>query len=253
MERRRGRMGRRLAAERILMHYARMLQEELPIRLARRILDLDGMPLLRETPSVQLVKGIYIDSFLDLLEADDPGASPAAEKVFGRLLAKLYRKHSTVLLQMAQGAHELRSAVRNGQVPGTKFDRQDDPSSLTFSQYDECQSFLDRFYSSRVGIRVLAGQYLALREQLMDLEHPTISSDYVGMVCKRTSPYSIVQHAIQDATRLCVDQFGSAPYRDGRGPCGSSLFVHPDSRTLHHVGAHQERNACYHGLASRQN
>ena len=138
--------------------------------------------------------------------------SPLAEESFGQLLDRLYRKHSTVLLQMSQGAHEFKQLAKEGQIPGTAYDRPDDPSSLTFLQHEECEAFLDRFFSSRVGIRVLAGQYLALRDQLLDRpQEPGISSDYVGMICKRTSPYRIVNRAIEDATRLCEDQFGFAP------------------------------------------
>lgn len=69
----RGRMGHRLASERVLMQYAQTLQKELPISLARRVIDLDRIPKLRDMPSVQSVKRIYVSSLLAILDAEDPG------------------------------------------------------------------------------------------------------------------------------------------------------------------------------------
>jgi Mitochondrial branched-chain alpha-ketoacid dehydrogenase kinase len=72
LNQRRGRVGQRLEAERILMKYAQMLQKELPIRLARRVIDLENVPKLRDMPSIKAVKGIYISSLLAILDAEDP-------------------------------------------------------------------------------------------------------------------------------------------------------------------------------------
>ena len=86
-----GRLGRRLAAERILMKVATMIHRELPIRLAHRIQDLDQVPKMRDMPSVHVVKGIYISSFLDLLQAPPP-TTLDLEASFGELLNNLYKK-----------------------------------------------------------------------------------------------------------------------------------------------------------------
>jgi pyruvate dehydrogenase kinase 2/3/4 len=40
--------------------------------------------------------------------------------------------------------------------------------------------------------------------------HPN-DDQYVGMIYKHTSPYDIVQRAIHDATRLCINRYGAAP------------------------------------------
>ncbi len=195
-----GRLARRLEGERGLMNFAQLLKQELPIRLAHRIQDLDMIPYLRDMPSVQKVKGVYIHSFQELLEIENP-TTPALETKFGHLLHELYQNHSQVLLQMAKGAWEFKSQIG-------------DPD--TFDQHEECHDFLNRFYASRVGIRVLAGQYLAVRQQWsQELKSFRVSSTpskhYIGMICQEASPYEIVQLAIKDATRLCVSQFGRAP------------------------------------------
>ena len=224
------RLGQRLIHERILIRYAQLLQRELPIRLAHRIQDLDRIPHLRDMPSVQMVKGNYIHSLLDILTMGGSNDSsdrnreqsdgltietPEQEAAFGDMLTELYQQHSDVLVQMAQGAMEFRRAVQEGKIPHSQVDQQrnDVPIRITFAQQEECHGCLNRFYHSRVGIRVLAGQYLRLRNQLLlendRYSHPYYnpSKNFVGMICKNTSPYEIVQNAVDDATRLCQYQF----------------------------------------------
>ena len=45
-----GRMGQRLATQRILIQDACFLRQEIPIRLAHRIRDLDRVPMMRDMP-----------------------------------------------------------------------------------------------------------------------------------------------------------------------------------------------------------
>jgi pyruvate dehydrogenase kinase 2/3/4 len=145
---------------------------------------------------------------------------------------------------MAQGGYEFRQLVRQGRVLGTSYDSLDDPSKFNFFEHDECQAFLDRFYSSRVGIRVLAGQYLALREQLLQIPSvstQSVSKDYIGMICKRTSPYRIVHRSIQDASRLCEDQFGFAPTVSVRGRVDLTFSYVPTH--LHYIMLELIKNA----------
>jgi pyruvate dehydrogenase kinase 2/3/4 len=187
---------RQVATERILMQVASFVRRDMPIRLAHRIHDLDRIPMMRDMPSVQTVKGVYINSFLELI--DQPKiTSPEDEDDFARTLENLYKNHSNVLIQMARGAYELREAVRKGEIPGKL------TGDIDFARMDACHAFLDRFYMSRIGIRVLAGQYLALREGPM--------KNYVGMICSQTSPFEIVRHAANDATMMCARKYGDAP------------------------------------------
>ena len=227
-----GRLAQRQASEQALMELAQLLKDELPVRLAHRIQDLDGIPQLSDMPSVQTVKGIYIHSLLSLLEISPPN-TPTRERDFGILLQELYQNHSHVLLQMAKGAWEFKSKLkgqsrRGAALGNAKNDKTELNSVITFAQQEECHAFLNRFYASRVGIRVLAGQYLAVRQQWlqqqmhpcslrirtadpMSVPAPSPAHGYIGMICQDTSPYELVQSAIDDATRLCVAQFGEAP------------------------------------------
>jgi pyruvate dehydrogenase kinase 2/3/4 len=134
---------------------------------------------------------------LDLVHQPKP-TTPQAEQDFGFLLNQLYQNHSNVLRQMARGILEL------------KYQHPDVLNDSQFAASDE--AFLDRFYMSRVGIRVLAGQYLALRHQLLNDPMGNIPPEYVGMISKQTSPSRIVQRAVEDATLLCQEQYpGQTP------------------------------------------
>ena len=65
-------------------------------------------------------------------------------------------------------------------------------------------SFLDSFYTSRIGIRMIIGQYLALRE-------PAHGEDAVGLLSTAVAPARIAEDAALQARHLCERQFGVAP------------------------------------------
>ena len=186
----------------------------MPIRLARRIKDLEKVPYLSQMPSVQSVKDIYISSFLTLVNEPSPREVEVREALFARKLELLYERHSSVLVQMAKGAYELRDLIRKGEIMINDNHCDDNAHNhthsrkrskkLQFEHLNECHAFLDRFYMSRIGIRVLAGQYLALRSSRpMD--------GYVGLIYQNTSPYEIVKHAVTDAYYMCEQKYGSFP------------------------------------------
>ena len=123
--------------------------------MAHRIEDLDQVPMMRDMPSVQAVKAIYINSMLELIDFEEHIYSPMLEEEFAVLLEALFQNHSNILMQMAQGAYELRQQVRLGNVKGKMTE---DGIVETISDMEGCQKFLDRFYHSRIGIRVIAGE-----------------------------------------------------------------------------------------------
>lgn len=204
-----GRLGQQQwAMERTLIQVAGLVRREIPIRLAHRIQDLDRVPMMRDMPSVQKVKQIYIESFQELVDSPPIIRTTAEEQAFADLLKELYVKHSNVLVQMARGAYELREAIRSGAVVGQEGTDHD----IHFATMPECHAFLDRFYMSRIGIRFLAGQYLAVREQQQPAD-----DDFIGMICLRTSPRDVVRQAADDAKRMCRRQYGRAPLVDITG------------------------------------
>jgi len=206
----------------VLLQVASFLRRELPIRLAHRIQDLSRVPLLQDMSSVQQVKELYTTSFLEILSVSKHPPSRDKqeewENKFAKILENVYERHSSVLVQMARGAFELRAAIRNGALVGSGDDDgcegegqktlsdkeiQIGRDAVEFELMESTHAFLDRFYISRIGIRVLIGQYLSLRQPPVE--------NYVGIICSKTSPYEIVKRAIDDAAFMCTRKYGDAP------------------------------------------
>jgi Mitochondrial branched-chain alpha-ketoacid dehydrogenase kinase len=178
------------ATELVLIQVAGFLRREMPVRLAHRIREIERVPLMRDAKSVREVRDLYITSFQELSDFDPIIKTPQQEEEFARLLENIYERHSKVLVQMARGAYEYRNLMR------TKKERE-------FELMEETHQFLDRFYLYRIGMRVLIGQYLALRQPPVE--------NYIGIVCSHTSPYEIVKRAIDDAAFMCTRKYGDAP------------------------------------------
>ena len=180
---------RHAATDLVLIQVASFLRHELPIRLAHRIQDLQSMRVLSDMASVKGVIELYKTSFQELEDCPPRIETTQQEQVFAQVVQNIYERHSKVLVQMARGAFEFRTAMREQQ------------------QSDELQqdtnAFLDRFYLCRIGIRVLIGQYLALRQPPVE--------NYIGIICSETSPYEIVKRAIDDAAFMCTRKYGEAP------------------------------------------
>ncbi|KAI0935144.1 hypothetical protein AcV7_004033 [Taiwanofungus camphoratus] len=64
----------------------------------------------------------------------------------------------------------------------------------------DVQHWLDRFYLSRIGIRFLIGQHIALNTLQ---PHP----DYVGIICTSANVHDIVQEAIENARFVCEEHY----------------------------------------------
>lgn len=151
-------------------------------------------------PSVKEVKQLYTDSLIKLSEFPEKIQTPQQENEFAVLVEEIYERHSKVLVQMARGAFEFRKAIQTEAITlrgGNK------DGKVNFEQMEETHQFLDRFYLCRIGIRVLIGQYLSLRQPPVE--------NYVGIICSKTSPYEIVSRAIDDASFMCTRKYGDAP------------------------------------------
>ena len=181
----------KVATERVLIQVAGFLRHELPIRLAHRIQDLSRVPCMKDMPSVKSVKDLYITSFMELLHVSKNVTNYKEENHFSQIVEKIYDRHAGVLVEMAKGAYQLRANVASHK------------NNVDFDSMEQTHAFLDRFYVSRIGIRVLIGQYLALRQ-------PPVSH-YIGIVCTQTSPFEIVKRAIDDASFMCTRKYGECP------------------------------------------
>ncbi|KAL7336538.1 mitochondrial branched-chain alpha-ketoacid dehydrogenase kinase-domain-containing protein [Rhodotorula toruloides] len=232
-----------------LLRASQFLADELPIRLAHRVKELDELPHgLHKMPSIEKVKRWYAQSFEELVSFPRPElpqhlseallrASQESECIpepvpnpslpehmkprpnqlkskqgrqkmplhryysnpdqnivwppevhdynerFTRLLSNIKRRHDPVVTTVAQGILEFKRERKSPHI-----DR-------------SIQTFLDRFYMSRIGIRVLIGQHIALNR----LEP---HEDYVGIICTRTNVHQIAREAIENATYVCEEHYG---------------------------------------------
>ncbi|KAK9457651.1 mitochondrial branched-chain alpha-ketoacid dehydrogenase kinase-domain-containing protein [Dipodascopsis uninucleata] len=237
-----------------LFRGAQFISEELPIRLAHRVKELNHLPDgLSEMPSIQKVRNWYAQSFEELTDFPQPrisselrrlfiesqkvrngngermtlavnsqnpaliGEDPSRiapknkanirryfvhlddkinwppeifeyNRAFTKCLSVIKRRHDPVVTTVAQGINEYKQSKKCNQID----------SSI--------QSFLDRFYMSRIGIRMLLGQHIALNEG-------TQQNDYVGVICTKTNVRELAQEAIENARFICEDYYGlfSAP------------------------------------------
>jgi len=173
--------------QRMLFQVAMFLHRELPIRLAHRVRDLDAIPPTMQA-STRAVRQMYAASFEEIRSAPSPN-TPQRERYFAERMQNIYSRHSSVLLMMARSAYALRAKLAEGAVE--------------FADQETIHDFLDSFYMSRIGIRMLIGQYLALRE-----EH---APGYVGLISQYTSPAEIAKAAVEDAQFMCRRAYGDAP------------------------------------------
>lgn len=83
----------------VLIQVASFLRRELPIRLAHRIQDLEGAPIMGEMSSVQEVKELYITSLMELVEVDEKITTSEQEEEFSKLVERIYERHGSVLVR----------------------------------------------------------------------------------------------------------------------------------------------------------
>uniref|UniRef100_A0A8C2KQ06 Protein-serine/threonine kinase n=1 Tax=Cyprinus carpio TaxID=7962 RepID=A0A8C2KQ06_CYPCA len=170
------------------------LRQELPVRLANIMKEIDLLPdnLLR-TPSVRLVQSWYMQSFQDILEFKDRDVDDEMLKQdFTDAVIKIRNRHNDVVPTMAQGVVEYKETY------GT------DPITSQNIQY-----FLDRFYMSRISIRMLLNQHtLLFGGRIRDNPaHPK----QIGSIDPNCCVTDVVKDAYENACNLCDRYYMNSP------------------------------------------
>ncbi|XP_071388014.1 pyruvate dehydrogenase (acetyl-transferring) kinase isozyme 1, mitochondrial isoform X3 [Centroberyx affinis] len=170
------------------------LRQELPVRLANIMKEINLLPdnLLR-TPSVRLVQSWYVQSLQEILEFKEKNADD--EKVtydFTDAVIKIRNRHNDVIPTMAQGVVEYKEAY------GT------DPIVSQNVQY-----FLDRFYMSRISIRMLLNQHTLLfgGKVKVNPAHPK----QIGSIDPNCRVSEVVRDAYENARNLCDRYYMNSP------------------------------------------
>ncbi|KAG5635157.1 hypothetical protein H0H81_012198 [Sphagnurus paluster] len=125
---------------------------------------------------------------------------------FTRALEAIKSRHDPTVTTVAQGILEWKRAqnARNIDL--------------------DIQAWLDRFYMSRIGIRFLIGQHVALNKQ-------EAHEDYVGIICTKANVRDIMQEAIENARFVCEEHYAMF-----RGP--PVQLICPKDLTFAYVPSH---------------
>ncbi|KAK1280605.1 hypothetical protein QJS04_geneDACA004671 [Acorus gramineus] len=168
---------------------AQFLHKELPIRIARRAIELDSLPFgLSQKPAVLKVRDWYLESFRDLRCFPEIKDS-YDELAFTSMIKMIKVRHNHVVPTMALGVQQLKKDLN---------------SRILSRDLGEIHEFLNRFYMTRIGIRMLIGQHVALHD-------PNPEPGCVGQINTKLAPMLLAEHAAEDARAICMREYGSAP------------------------------------------
>jgi pyruvate dehydrogenase kinase 2/3/4 len=168
------------------------LRNELPVRLANIMQEIHLLPdHLLGMPSVGLVRSWYVRSFDEILEFEN--ANPSSSGIltkFCEALIKIRNRHMHVVQTMAQGVIELKESHTV------------DPHTESNIQY-----FLDRFYMSRISIRMLINQHTLLFGSDLNGQ----KSRHIGCIDPSCQVVSVVKDAYENAKFLCDQYYLASP------------------------------------------
>ncbi|XP_068439006.1 pyruvate dehydrogenase (acetyl-transferring) kinase isozyme 2, mitochondrial isoform X1 [Clinocottus analis] len=168
------------------------LRQELPVRLSNIMKEIKLLPSrLLTTSSVQTVQSWYIQSLMEILDFLDK--NPDDFKVLGEFvdaLVTIRNRHNDVVPTMAQGIIEYKEAF---------------PQDLLTNQ--NIQYFLDRFYMSRISIRMLINQHTLIFDGTLNPVHPNT----IGSIDPHCEVGDVVQDAFHSAKMLCDQYYLRSP------------------------------------------
>ncbi|TMW64947.1 hypothetical protein Poli38472_009114 [Pythium oligandrum] len=161
--------------EAVIVKSAQLLHREVPIRLARRIVDLENLPDgLPDAPSILTLREGLIESFDQMISFPLP-TNLETEQEFMEMHRRIRAEHATMHGNLADALEDLKT----------------EPDGLS--------SLLDNFYNSRIGIRMLVDQHLAAQNP---------HHGYSGIIADHCSPMTIAQSVIDKVTPLWQERLG---------------------------------------------
>ncbi|XP_051520646.1 pyruvate dehydrogenase (acetyl-transferring) kinase isozyme 2, mitochondrial-like [Myxocyprinus asiaticus] len=168
------------------------LRQELPVRLSNSLKEINLLPdRLIMTPSVQLVHSWFVQSLLEILEFQDKSLEdPSVLEEFVEALVTIRNRHNDVVPTMAQGVIEYRDAFGADHVTSQNI-----------------QYFLDRFYMSRISIRMLINQHTLIFDGTTKLGH--LSS--IGCIDPFCDVTEVIRDAYECAKMLCEQYYLGSP------------------------------------------
>lgn len=191
------------------LQMARYARKELPVRLARRVKSIQNLPFIIGTnPYIKRVYRLYYDSFQALTAFREDIRDKEDLDQFAEVLRGLVESHANVIPMLSQGFLECKKYMNTADI----------------------QTFLDEMIRSRIGIRLIAEQVIALRAQRTDLlkddqeegsaqdngsitttDQSNADSKVIGVVHTQLKPAELVKDCASFVQELCNVNYGSSP------------------------------------------
>lgn len=149
------------------------LQNELPVRLALRLKDMQNLPyIVGMNPYVRSVYALYCSSFEELVRFPRI-ETMQEERDYTALLKRLVEEHRDVIPILSKGMMECKKYISPAGV----------------------KTFLDSKIHDRIGIRVLAEQHIALHSQNHE--------GYAGIINTRLNPATLIR-GVSKSAQVCL-------------------------------------------------
>ncbi|XP_066601172.1 pyruvate dehydrogenase (acetyl-transferring) kinase, mitochondrial isoform X2 [Prorops nasuta] len=144
---------------------------------------------LLRMPSVGIVNNLYVTSFEEIIHFEKAEVCETTLDKFCQALIKIRNRHTDVVQTMAQGVLELKES-------------HDVDAQTEYS----IQYFLDRFFMSRISIRMLINQHTLLFGGVLNGH-----SRHVGGIDPSCDVVSVVKDAYENARFLCDQYYLASP------------------------------------------
>eukprot|EP00730_Choanoeca_flexa_P020230 TRINITY_DN9893_c0_g2_i1.p1 TRINITY_DN9893_c0_g2~~TRINITY_DN9893_c0_g2_i1.p1 ORF type:complete len:446 (+),score=91.98 TRINITY_DN9893_c0_g2_i1:208-1545(+) len=199
----------RRLTEDMLINSAKFLQRALPVRMARRIHDMQALPYIAMiNPHMQDVYHTYVEVCERMMDFP-PVETALDEAKWNILLKRSLEDGRRVLPALAKASKEISMHVDHG----------------------ELTRFLDGFLASRIARRVLVEQHIALHEQMVN--PGCINQHTIGVINLDCDPTHVCRKAYNVAARVAKSAYGIAPLLD--------VHLHaPDDYKFSYISRHIE-------------
>lgn len=144
---------------------------------------------LLKMPSVGIVNNLYVTSFEEIIHFEKAEVNETTLDKFCQALIKIRNRHTDVVQTMAQGVLELK-----------------DSFDVDVQTENSIQYFLDRFFMSRISIRMLINQHTLLFGGLLN-DH----SRHIGCIDPSCDVISVIKDAYENAQFLCDRYYLASP------------------------------------------
>ncbi|XP_072019788.1 LOW QUALITY PROTEIN: pyruvate dehydrogenase (acetyl-transferring) kinase isozyme 2, mitochondrial-like [Amphiura filiformis] len=170
------------------------LRQELPVRIANMMKEMNLLPFrLLHMPSVKIVTSWYEQTLQDLVHFEEGHEDDmVCLSDFTSRLITIRNRHANVVETMAQGVLEMKESY-----------------GIDSHEEHNIQYFLDRFYMSRISIRMLINQHTLLFGSAPKT-HPT----HIGSVDPYCDVVSVIHEAYDSARYLCDQYYLASPEMD---------------------------------------